>query len=283
MKMMIKKVDYKNNAFSCIVGNRLMNFYLTNRLSKIFMLHLNEYCIVDFVITKRVKKIGQKKYHQIKHFNYIKDYKRNFVLYDHEKLKIEMIDFLEKQKHFLFLDLEMTMPNYYQRRFIPEIIQYGYYLVNSNGEIINKGSNYLETKLTNKLNKHTIRFLNLDVGNYNKTKKPYIEFYNELNNIINKYSPKIVVWGKNDIQAIDHSYNIYKLNPITNKNDFIDLLKLHKDYFNLSNDLGLFKAYETYYNKSIHQHHDAKDDAKITKKVFDAFIMYSNGKERGKQ
>lgn len=278
---MIKEIDYNNNAFSAVVGNKLMYFYLTNRLSKIFMPHINESCIVDFVITRRVKKIGQKKYHQIKHFNYIEDYKRNFVLYDHEKLKSDMITFLENQKNFLFLDLEMTMPNYNQRKFIPEIIQYGYYLVNSDGKILETGSDYLKTKLTKKLNKHTVRFLNLDVGNYNKNKKDFIEFYNKIKNLMNQYDLKIVVWGKNDIQAIDYAYKIYNLEPITNSNNFIDLLKLHKDYFNLSNDLGLFKAYETYYNKSIHQHHDAKDDAKITKKVFDAFIMYSNGKERG--
>lgn len=279
MKVMIKKVDYKNNSFSCIVGNRLINFYLTNRLSKIFMNHLNNNCVVDFVITKKIKRVNNKKYHQIKHFNYIKDYKRNIVLYDHEQLKGDMIEFLNEQKHFLFLDLEMTMPNYYQKRFRPEIIQYGFYLVDSNGEVLMKGSNYLKTKLVKKLNKQTIRFLNLDVGNYKKSKKSYEVFYNLIKDVKLKYNPKIVVWGKNDIQAINHYYNIYNLNPLTDSNDFIDLLKLHKDYFNLSNDLGLFKAYETYYNKTIHQHHDAKDDAKITKKVFDAFIMYSNGRE----
>ncbi|HHW80058.1 MAG TPA: hypothetical protein GX742_04540, partial [Acholeplasmataceae bacterium] len=56
---------------------------------------------------------------------------------------------------------------------------------------------------------------------------------------------------------------------------FVDLLKLHKDYFNLRNDVGLFKAYETYYEKNAEQVHDAKADAKITKKVFDAFLQYS--------
>ena len=61
---------------------------------------------------------------------------------------------------------------------------------------------------------------------------------------------------------------------MTDANDFIDLLKLHKDYFNLKDDLGLFKAYQVYYKIDETQAHDAHDDALITKQVFDAFIDY---------
>ena len=118
--------------------------------------------------------------------------------------------------------------------------------------------------------------MKLDINIYNQTKIPFIDFYNQLKDIITKYNAKIVVWGKNDIQALNYGYKIYKLKPLTNDYDFVDLLKLHKDYFNLRNDLGLFKAYETYYDETIKQTHDAKDDAKITKKVFDAFLEYSN-------
>lgn len=186
---MIEDVDYKTNSFSVVLGNKKTYFYLTNRLAKIFMPHLNDNLIVDFVITKRTRNINNVKHHQIKHFNYIKNYKTDFVLYDHNKLKVDMIDFLESQNYFLFLDLEMTMPNYYQKKFIPEIIQYGYYLVDDKGNILNKHSNYLETKLSKRLNKQTIRFLNLDVGNYHNVKLPFSVFYNELKNIIQKYNP----------------------------------------------------------------------------------------------
>ena len=100
--------------------------------------------------------------------------------------------------------------------------------------------------------------------------------------IINKYHPKIVVWGKNDIQAIQASYKLHNKKALTKSTDFVDLSKLHKDYFNLRDDLGLFKAYETYYKKAKEQIHSAKEDAKITKNVFEAFITYINSDINGK-
>lgn len=277
MKVFIKDVDYKNNAFSCIIGKKKTYFYLTNRLAKIFMNSLDTHTIVDFVITPKSKVINRVKHHQVKHFNYIRNYKFDKVIYDHKKLKKDMKEFLNNQRYLLFLDLEMTMPNYYERNFIPEIIQYGYYLVDSlDGSLINSKGNYLKLYNNKKINKQTIRFLNLKVGEYHDSKIEYSIFYNEIKNILNVYNPKIVVWGKNDIKALDYSYQIHNVTNLTDNNSFIDLLKLHKDYFNLSNDLGLFNAYKTYYRQNSVQLHDAKSDAKVTKRVFNAFITYVN-------
>ena len=52
----------------------------------------------------------------------------------------------------------------------------------------------------------------------------------------------------------------------------MDLLKLHKDYYNLENDIGLFKAYKMYFNDDLDQAHNAYEDALITKHVFDGFL-----------
>lgn len=276
MRLIIKRINYKNQTFSCIVGNQLVDFYLTNRLSKLFLDHLSTEVIVDFAVSGKTKTIDQRKAYEVSHFNFIKNYKNDITIYDHSQLKQDMIGFLESNDYYLFLDLEMTIPFYRQRDFIPEIVQYGYLLVNNKGETVIKNGDYVKTKIQKNINKRTIRFLKLDINIYNQTKIPFIDFYNQLKDIITKYNAKIVVWGKNDIQALNYGYKIYKLKPLTNDYDFVDLLKLHKDYFNLRNDLGLFKAYETYYDETIKQTHDAKDDAKITKKVFDAFLEYSN-------
>lgn len=276
MRLIIKRINYKNQTFSCIVGNQLVNFYLTNRLSKLFLDHLSTEVIVDFAVSGKTKTIDQRKAYEVSHFNFIKNYKNDITIYDHSQLKQDMIGFLESNDYYLFLDLEMTIPFYRQRDFIPEIVQYGYLLVNNKGETIIKNGDYVKTKIQKNINRRTIRFLKLDINIYNQTKIPFIDFYNQLKDIITKYNAKIVVWGKNDIQALNYGYKIYKLKPLTNDYNFVDLLKLHKDYFNLRNDLGLFKAYETYYDETIKQTHDAKDDAKITKKVFDAFLEYSN-------
>lgn len=276
MKLIIKNVNYKKQTFSCIIGNQLVDFYLTNRLSKLFLNHLSQDVIVDFAVSGKTKIIEQRKAYEVQHFNLIRNFKSKITIYDHNQLKQDMIGFLESNEYYMFLDLEMTIPFYKQKDFIPEIVQYGYFLVDKNGKTIERNGNYVKTKIQKNINRRTIKFLKLDITNYNQTKIPFISFYNELKSLINKYNPKIVVWGKNDIQALSYGYKIYKLKPITNELDFVDLLKLHKDYFNLRNDLGLFKAYETYYDESINQTHDAKDDAKITKKVFAAFLNYSN-------
>ena len=72
----------------------------------------------------------------------------------------------------------------------------------------------------------------------------------DFKNILDTYRPKMVVWGKNDIVALNESYKLHDLLPLTNEYDF-DLLTLHKDYFNLNQDIGLFKAYETYFPQKM--------------------------------
>ena len=101
----------------------------------------------------------------------------------------------------------------------------------------------------------------------------YMTFYQALKNVLDTYHPKIIVWGKNDMIALKASYQINKVKPLTHDHDFINLLQIHKTYYNLSDDLGLFKAYELYYNKAYDQAHDALDDALVTKHVFDALLL----------
>lgn len=275
MRLIIKNVDYRRKIFYCQIGNQKTGFYLTKRLSKIFIEQLKKNVLVDFEISDKTKAIGQKKVYQVMHFNEIIDLKHKRVLYNHLSLKKDMISFLENKKYFLFLDLEMTIPSYKEKNFIPEIIQYGYLLMENNGKIVLEDTAYINTVKQAPISKRTLKFLSIDFDKYDKLAEPYDIFYKKMRDIKNKYQPKIVVWGKNDIIALNHSYNLYKVKAVTNRTDFIDLLKLHKDYFNLKDDLGLFKAYETYYKKEFEQVHDAKDDAVVTKEVFKAFIEYS--------
>lgn len=276
MKLIIKDINKNKKTFYCYIGNRKIGFYLTNRLAKIFFDLLEEGVLVDFEISSNEKRIGKRLYHQVMHFNEIKKLTNSRALYNHKKLKKDMVTFLEEKDYFLFLDLEMTIPYPRQRNFIPEIVQYGLYLTNKEGNSIFEDGSYVKTELQNPVSRRTFRFLNIGEDIYHSQAKHFDHFYQILKAILDKYNPKIVVWGKNDIIAIEHSYNIHKVEELTTRNNFIDLLKLHKDYFNLKNDLGLFKAYETYYEKSFAQVHDAKADAKVTKKVFDAFLEYSS-------
>lgn len=251
-----------------------MSFYLTKRLSKIFMDYLDKGVLVDFEISKTKRKIANYQAYQVAYFNEVKLLKTRRKIYSHSALKLDMLEFLEKKDYYLIVDLEMTMPRYRERKFKPEIIQYGFVLVEYRGKTVLEDSAYILPVKQTRLSKRTINFLNLDYELFYEKAKPYKHFYNSLLEIFKKYQPKIVVWGKNDISAIQISYNIHNMKAITNENDFVDLSKLHKDYFNLKDDLGLFNAYETYYNKKHKQIHSAKEDAVVTKNVFEAFVNY---------
>ena len=185
-----------------------------------------------------------------------------------------MSDTLHNNKYFIFLDFEMTMPGYNNIGFVAEIIQVGYVISKANNEIVHQDGYYVRPHKDKKLSNRTIRFLNLDLDEFFNNAISYSEFYKKLKKVIARYNPKFVVWGKNDISALNDSYVINKKASLTKDKGFIDLLKLHKDYFNLANDVGLFKAYKEYYDVSFKQEHDAKDDAAITKYVFDAFLNY---------
>ena len=64
-------------------------------------------------------------------------------------------------------------------------------------------------------------------------------------------------------------YEINNLEPL--KPNYINLLQVHKNYYNLKNDLGLFDAYKKYTGEDLNQEHDALVDAFMTKNVFFEF------------
>ena len=51
---------------------------------------------------------------------------------------------------------------------------------------------------------------------------------------------RVFVWGKNDQLELNKLNKLHKLNNYTKTMQFMDLLNLHKIYFGLKNDLGLF-------------------------------------------
>jgi len=274
MKKIIHSIDDKNKVFYMIYGGRKIGFYLTNKLSKTFFQFLEKGVLVDFEIAPKQKKIGSLKYYQVAHFNQIVSLNPYIVHYDLVKLRADMRAVLTQNVYYLFIDFEMTMPGYHDPDFKPEIIQAGYVLSEARGHIIHQDGYYVLPKEKRTLTKRTKRFLNLDEDAFFETARPYEHFHQKLEAIIQTYHPKLVVWGKNDLTALEDSYFIHQAKKLTEESDFIDLLKLHKDYYNLKDDLGLFKAYKTYYQVDYEQSHDAIDDALVTKYVFDAFLDY---------
>lgn len=274
MRKIIHTIDQKKMIFYLIIEGKKIGFYLTNRLSKIFFEYLDKGVLVDFEIQPKMKKIGQLHVYQVAHFNQIVQLNPYRVHYDLYQLRDDMRKVLHQDRYYLFIDFEMTMPGYKDEAFRAEIIQAGYLLSKAKENAVLHDGYYILPKLNQTLSKRTKRFLNLDEEKFFQEARPYDEFYDKLASIMETYHPKLVVWGKNDLTALNDSFILHQKKKITDDYDFIDLLKLHKDYFNLKDDLGLFKAYQTYYKIDFDQDHDAKDDAFVTKLVFDAFISY---------
>ncbi|MDX9691207.1 MAG: exonuclease domain-containing protein [Acholeplasmataceae bacterium] len=274
MRRIITDIHIGHQSFFILHQGRKIGIHLTNKLAKTFFSYLEKGVLVDFEITPKTKRIRHQIYYQVAYFNQIISLNPYRVHYDLKKLRKDMYDVLTHNEHYLFIDFEMTMPGYTDKFFVPEIIQVGYVLAKPKEDIICQDDFYVTPILRPTLSKRTKRFLGLDDQTFFSKSKPYEFFYQELKNIIDTYHPKLVVWGKNDITALNDSYKLHNYPRITEDYDFIDLLKLHKDYYNLKDDLGLFKAYKTYYNVENKQAHDAKDDALVTKYVFDAFLDY---------
>ncbi|MFA7417068.1 MAG: hypothetical protein WCZ19_00860 [Acholeplasma sp.] len=277
MKTFIHSTNPKHKIFYCVVNNKKEPFYLPNRLAKVFLTILKKGILVDFEVGQPIKRIINDNIvhvYPVSHFNLIVQTKPKRVLYDLKQLRLDMKKVLKKYQHFLFLDLEMSMPGYRRGPHIPEIIQVGYILSDKKGEVLKDNGYFVRALKEDAINKRTIKFLDLDENKYFGKAIDYDLFYNDLEDIMKAYKPQIVTWGKNDIQALNISYELHKVKPLTNDKQFIDLLKLHKDYFNLPNDIGLFDAYKKYYKPEeiLIQDHDARMDAIITKDVFDAFM-----------
>lgn len=274
MTKIVYEVNDGLKIFYLVIEGRKIGFYLSNRLAKTFFNYLEKGVLVDFEIAPKRKRIFGRLYYQVAHFNRIVSLKPHVVHYDLFQLRKDMQAVLKKNKYYLFIDFEMTMPGYTKTTFIPEIIQTGYVLAKAKGQIIEQNGYYVLPSPETNLSKRTKKFLKLDELQFYEDAIHYEKFYEDLERIVKKFNPKFVVWGKNDISALNDSYKIHQKEPLTQDTDFIDLLKLHKDYYNLRDDLGLFKAYKTYYEIEENQLHDAMDDAVVTKHVFDAFMTY---------
>ncbi|MCF7923899.1 MAG: hypothetical protein K9L64_02185 [Candidatus Izimaplasma sp.] len=202
------------------------------------------------------------------------------IFYDISMIKTEIKKLVNQKRNRLFMDFEMSMPPYHHyENFISEIIQVGFVLTDEYGNEIKKYSSFIRPKLFPRLSKRTLRFLDLNQKNVDGG-SDYYNLYSLLKKINQEYEPIIYVWGKNDKFELAKLNKIHNLENFLNDMQFVDLLSLHKTYFRLKNDLGLFNAYNIYANgQSINnQKHDALEDAEVTKEVFYGFKDVCNHK-----
>ena len=195
------------------------------------------------------------------------------IYYDKLMINKQLNRFLNSLNNTMFLDLEMTMPSYKFRGkgFKTEMIQAGLVIVDHKGNELYRYSRYVKPKLTNHLTKRVEDFLGITSEGFYNEAIEYVDFYNDFKEILKKYNPTIVVFGRNDILVLNESYEINGVKSLRYKTRFVNLCQLIKSYYELRNDPGLFKLYKLYYGLDDVQVHDAFDDCEVTKDVFLAF------------
>jgi len=194
------------------------------------------------------------------------------IYYDISVIKSGVKNILNDKRNRLFIDFEMSMPPYSNyETFVSEIIQVGYILTDSKGEVIDQYSSYIKPTLFPEISLRTIKFLHISQEEI-QGGIVYREFYNRLFDLYRKYDPTVYVWGKNDQLELVKANKLHHFRNFTKSMRFVDLLNLHKIYYGLKNDLGLFNAYNIYSDKDLsNQKHDALEDATVTKEIFHYF------------
>lgn len=212
----------------------------------------------------------------------------HIVYYDKKDITSSLYDFLGSLDNTMFLDLEMTMPpyNFKGKGFRTEVIQAGFIVYDKTGEEIMRYSNFVEPVITKILSKRAEKFLGITEEEFEARRIPYIDFYNDFRNVIEKYNPAIVVYGRNDIIVLNDSYDIHNVESLKDKTRYVNLCQLIKTHYELRNDPGLFKLFQIYYDNEDIQVHDAFNDSEVTAKVFEAFredILYKTKTEEIKE
>ena len=204
-------------------------------------------------------------------------YRKNVVFYDYKKIQSGTKALINDLKYKMFLDLEMSMhPFRKDKNFKQEIIQVGIHLVDENNKLVYKYNQVIAPTIHKKLTKRTLKFLTITQEDVNFG-IPFSEFYDTFTKLIEEYDPAIIVWGRNDFLALREAYKINRLPSLRKKTRYINLLKLHRNYFNLKNDIGLFNALRLYEDAPDAQTHNAYEDAYVTYMIFKGFKKVVNG------
>ena len=277
----IYKVKMDKRLIAIRMGKHLEYFYLQNNLVKKFKRYLHSGRFISFMVSDDKKVYRGISARKVEYFIKIirKSRVKQETYYDIDVIKSGIKDLINSLDNLMFLDLEMSMHDFDALpNFKSEIIQAGYIITNKEGKELETKSFYVKPSLFTKLTKRTKKFLDIDEQDLEKGLS-YKEFYDKFRKSLEKYHPTILVWGKNDIIILKESYILNGMEDLNEKFNFINLLQIQKNYFNLKNDLGLFNALKIYSGEDYEQVHDALEDARVTKEVYFLFKKIINRKK----
>lgn len=282
IKGAIYSVDIKSKTIAIIKNHKLKFFYFQNNLMKRFKKYLYKGNFIKLVAEDTIEDRTNSNSHLVIYVSEIFIPTKYGVkyLYDKKILNKSLIEFFDSLDYKLFLDIEMTMPGFNPNPdFVPEIIQAGFFIVDKAGNIVEKYNYHVRPTKFHRINRRTRNFLHID-GAVVKNAISYYKFYNKFKQILLKYHPAILTFGKNDRLFLERSYVVNSLPSLRYISRFINLSQLIKNYYELKVDPGLFSLYEEYTGIRNLQTHDALEDALVTFDVYNFFIadMKKNSK-----
>jgi len=261
--------------------NHIRTFYLQRSMINSLGKYFGQNKFIQFVIDSEPRIYRNNKVYNVEYVMKVMAirYRKNIIYYDYKRIKSGTKDLINNLQVKMFLDLEMSMHPYNQdKSFVQEIIQVGIHMIDEHDNVIYKYNQNIRPTIHKKITKRTIKFLKMTQEEVDQGIE-FKEFYHEFRRLVEQYDPAIIVWGRNDFLALKDAYKINNLPSIHKRTRYINLLKIHKNYFNLKNDLGLFNALNLYQPRPDEQAHNAYEDAVITSKIFDGFKKVVNGKK----
>ncbi|HRX91486.1 MAG TPA: exonuclease domain-containing protein [Candidatus Izemoplasmatales bacterium] len=273
-------VDETKRIIAIKIDNKIRFFYLAKGQFTVFMAYFKPNIYVFMTVAETPRHYRGYKVQNVINIEKVMlpNKQKPTVFYDISIIRSGIKTIVDSGKPKLFVDFEMSMPPYRDyRTFVSEIIQAGLVLCDGDGKVLENHSFFIKPQLFPKISERTGKFLHIRQEDVDSGRE-YREFHSLFMKIQASYHPMVFVWGKNDKIELKKANERLGLTEFTQRAQFIDLLQLHKIYFNLKNDLGLFNAYNLYSDHDLDkQAHDAFEDASVTKDVFYWFKDTVNG------
>ncbi len=270
----VLSVQPKTRFIKLIYKNRLYNIYLATGTFKEYGPYFYDEPYVVLRLEKKPKMIRKTLCYEVRKFIKIANYsfRRNQVLFNIRLVREDIRNFINKQENKIFIDLEFSLPSSFSSiRHCAEIVQYGIIVENKDGKIAFQDSSLVKPLRPAALNNRTLKFLSKSIEDFNEACS-YIEFYQLLESIIEKYDAKIYAWGRNDLFTMEKSFSINHISKLDIRKRYINLMNLIKTFANTKQDLGLFNTYEKYTGQELKkQTHDALEDAYLAREIFRIF------------
>lgn len=273
----IRKIDLKERIFEMKIKNRIEFFYFSRSQYKKFRPYLHEgLCVYFLCDEERVKRNHRVTREVVSFTKMMRHTFRRFIVYfDLDAIKKGVNKLLSKDAYRMFVDFEFTMPSYsytHGSGFKPEIIQYGIYLEDPEGNVVlTEHENVLPFHMKD-ITDRTYDFLNLTENDF-KNAQTYNQFYRTFKDILSFYQPIVYVWGKNDIYVLDLSCEMHHKPKLLERKQIVNLMQVIKNYYSIKADIGLFNAYGLFGKTApIIQDHDSLNDAVTTSEIFHLFL-----------